>query len=207
MSPFKTDFGEVVWDLPPLILYPFNERLPPSTLLDNSKAALMLAGVIPGDGSSPDELTRRLLAGRYAEIRMLFYLGKDVFRWMEQCLDWATRAPELRDWTLGPQSFAGLLLSNPPDDVREKLLRWGVSDYPSIFGRAIGVKSIFQAPPSFDSLSEAFLRHYHRYTDALYQAFMETDAFTPLPARNFHFSLFASGEYLRMLESEWDSEA
>lgn len=73
-----TTLGETVWELPPLILHPFNERTPPSALLENSKAALMLSGLIPNDGSEADELKRRLLAGRYGELRMLFFLGKDV---------------------------------------------------------------------------------------------------------------------------------
>lgn len=206
MPPPKAPLGDVVWDLPPLILYPFNERTPPSTLLDHSKAALMIAGVIPSDGSSPEDLNRRLLAGRYAEVRMLFYLGKDVFRWVDQCLDWAGRVEELREVALGPQSFAELLTSAPPDEVKEKLLRWGVSDYVSIFGRAIGIKSIFSIPPAFDTLSEAFLRNYHRYADGLHRAFLESDPYTSLEPRNFHFCLFASGEYSRLLESQWEGE-
>ena len=90
----STPLNDTVWDLPPLILHPFNERLPPSALLDNSKAALMLSGLIPSDGADPEELSRRLLAGRYSEIRMLYFLGKDVFRWLDQCLDWAARVRE-----------------------------------------------------------------------------------------------------------------
>src|ERR1019366_9552025 len=84
MSPAITTLGETVWDLPPLILHPFNEKVAPSTLLESSKAALMLSGLIPTEGADPDELHRRLLSGRYAEMRMLFYLGKDVFRWIDQ---------------------------------------------------------------------------------------------------------------------------
>jgi len=76
--------------LPPLILHPFNERVPPSALLENSKAALMLSGLIPNDGSDQEDLKRRLLAGRYSEIRMLYFLGKDVFRWIEQCVEWGS---------------------------------------------------------------------------------------------------------------------
>ena len=109
MSTPMTTFGETVWVLPPLILHPFNERVPPSTLLDNSKAALMLSGLIPSDGSDEEELKRRLLAGRYSEIRMLFFLGKDVFRWLDQCMEWAERVPELAKPTSTSQSFAGLL--------------------------------------------------------------------------------------------------
>src|SRR5450756_3138612 len=94
MSPAITILGETVWDLPPLILHPFNERIAPSTLLESSKAALMLSGLIPNQGAEPDDLKQRLLSGRYAEMRMLFFLGKDVFRWIDQCVEWAPRSPQ-----------------------------------------------------------------------------------------------------------------
>src|ERR1017187_6305391 len=74
MSQPCATLGDLQFDLPPLILHPFNERIPPSTLLDNSKAALMLSGLIPSDGSEPEALQKRLLCGRYAEIRMLFFV-------------------------------------------------------------------------------------------------------------------------------------
>src|SRR5262249_46331004 len=77
-----TSLGATVLELPPLILHPFNERTPPSALLETSKAALMLSGLIPNDGREADDLRRRLLAGRYSEFRMLFFLGKDVLRWV-----------------------------------------------------------------------------------------------------------------------------
>ena len=95
MSPAISILGERVWELPPLILHPFNERVEPSTLLQSSKASLMLSGLIPDEGVDREGLKRRLLLGRYAEMRMLFYLGKDVFRWLDQCLEWAQREPEL----------------------------------------------------------------------------------------------------------------
>jgi hypothetical protein len=41
-------------------------------LLENSKAALMLSGMIPSDGADPDDLKRHLVCGRYSELRMLF---------------------------------------------------------------------------------------------------------------------------------------
>ena len=85
-----------VWELPPLILYPFDERIPPGTLLESSKAALMLSCMVPSYGSDPEDLRRRLLAGRYAEVRMLYHLGKDVLRWIDQCQDLVERTPELR---------------------------------------------------------------------------------------------------------------
>jgi hypothetical protein len=203
MSPVATNLEGTVWDLPPLILHPFNERVPPSTLLDNSKAALMLHGLIPPDGSDREDLTRRLLHGRYAEIRMLFFLGKDVFRWLDQCLEWAGRFPELKDCELHRQSFAGLLTRDPPASVKEKLVRWGVADYVSIFSRAIGLNALFTSPPAYDSLAEDFLRNYHRYSDALYHCYMDSQTFRAIESRAFRFELYASGEYSRMLESEW----
>jgi len=68
-----------------------------------------------------------VLAGRYSEIRMLYFLGKDAFRWIGQCMEIAERIPELAEADMKRQSFAGLLAS-PPPNVREKLLRWGVND-------------------------------------------------------------------------------
>ncbi|HEY2018537.1 MAG TPA: hypothetical protein VGH38_33765, partial [Bryobacteraceae bacterium] len=198
-----TTFGEAVWVLPPLILHPFNERVPPSALLENSKAALMLSGLIPSDGSDPDELKRRLLSGRYSEIRMLFFLGKDVFRWIDQCVECASRVPDLRDTEIERQSFAGLLTAGPPESVKTKLVSWGVCDHATIFSRAIGLNTMFAAPPALDRLAEEFLRNYHRYADALFRTFQDSQAHRIISARNFPFELYASSEYSRMLESQW----
>jgi hypothetical protein len=202
----NTPLDETVWDLPPLILHPFNERIPPSALLDNSKAALMLSGLIPSNGTDEEELTRRLLAGRYGEVRMLYFLGKDVFRWLEQCLDWVSRVPEFRGEELRAQSFAALLTAGTPPEVKEKLQRWGVSDYGSIFSRAIGLNTLFAAPPAFENLAAEFLHNYHRYADSLFQCYMELET-RRVDAKNFHFALYASGEYSRMLESQWEEKA
>jgi hypothetical protein len=195
-----------VWDLPPLILHPFNEHVPPSTLLDNSKTALMLSGLMPSDGSNTDDLKRRLLAGRYSEIRMLYFLGKDVFRWIEQCMECVERSAELQGTDLARQSFAGLLTQSPPASVREKLGRWGVADYVAIFTRAVGLNALFASPPACESLAEDFLRNYHRYADFLYQCFMDSQPHRSIGSAGFRFELYASGEYSRMLESEWSEE-
>ena len=203
MPPSTVNLGETVWSLPPLILHPFNERVPPSTLLENSRASLVLAGLIPDEGSDREELRRRVLSGRYAEIRMLFFLGKDVFRWIDQCIESTAREPELQGLEIRQQSFAGLLTAGAPEPVKQKLVRWGVADYVSIFSRAIGLNVLFTQPPAFDSLAEEFLRSYHRYADALYRSYMESESHRLIGSRNFHFDLYASGEYSRMLESEW----
>ena len=198
-----TTLGERVWELPPLILHPFNERVPPSALVENSKAALMLSGLIPSDGSDQEDLKRRLLAGRYSEIRMLYYLGKDVFRWIDQCVEWGQRTPELSGAEIRPQSFAALLTVDAPEAVKEKLVRWGVVDYVSIFTRAVGLNALFIQPPAFDTLAEEFLGNYHRYADSLYHCYMDSQPHRTVASANFHFDLYASGEYSRLLESEW----
>ena len=201
MPTASSTFGSTVWQLPPLILHPFNEHVPPSVLLENSKAALMLSGLIPHDGSEEEALKRRLLHGRYGELRMLYFLGKDVFRWLEQCVEFAARIPELAEVT--PQSFASLLTADPPEGVRQKLLSWGVADYSFIFSRAIGLNAVFAEPPALSLLSEEFLRVYHRYADHLFQCFMDSQPHPTLQPLNFRFDLYASGEYSQMLESEW----
>ena len=202
-----TTLGERVWELPPLILHPFNERVPPTALLENSKAALILSGLIPSDGSDQEDLKRRLLAGRYAEIRMLYYLGKDILRWIEQCVEWGQRVPELSGVEIRPQSFAGLLTADPPAAVKEKLVRWGVVDHVSIFTRALGLNAMFIQPPAFDILAEEFLRNYHRYADFLYRCYMDSQPHQAIASANYRFDLYASGEYSRMLESEWAADA
>jgi hypothetical protein len=197
--------GSAVWDLPPLILHPFNERVPPAALLENSKAALMLSGLIPSDGADPEELRKRVLSGRYSEIRMLFFLGKDVFRWIEQCMECTARIPELAKLGIERQSFAGFAASRPPEPVRLKLTSWGVADHIAIFTRAIGLNAMFCAPPPIDSVSDDFLRNYHRFADQMFQVFLESEPHTIISAEHFRFDLYASGEYTRKLESEWDT--
>ena len=207
MSSSTTTLGPAVWELPPLILHPFNERVPPATLLESSKAALMLSGMIPSDGSDPEDLRRRLLSGRYAEVRMLFFLGKDVLRWIEQCKEFADRTPELQGSDICSQSFASLLTGNPPEAVKSKLVAWGVQDFASIFSRGMGLNVMFAAPPPFELLGEEFLGSYHRYADALFRCYMESHPHRTITCANFRFDLYASGEYSKMLETEWGGEA
>ncbi len=81
--------------LPPLILHPFADAASSIEVLEGAKDAARLLGGETDD--SPSEALRdKLLAGRYAELRMLLFVGKDVFRWIGQCLDFAAREPRLR---------------------------------------------------------------------------------------------------------------
>jgi len=135
----------------------------------------------------------------------LYFLGKDVFRWIDQCVEWAGRLPEFEDAEMEAQSFAGLLTANPPDNVRQKLTGWGVADYASIFSRAIGLNAVFAEPPAAAALGEDFLRSYHRYADHLFRCYMEAQPHRSLQNANFRFDLYASGEYSKMLENEWSA--
>ena len=73
--------------LPPLILHPFSSPEDTAILVESSRASLTLQGFLPQDDVSLEELDSRLLLGRYAELRMLYYIGKDLTRWIEQCVD------------------------------------------------------------------------------------------------------------------------
>jgi hypothetical protein len=188
--------------MPPLILHPFSggrENDP----LDGVRADLALRGI----ASSDDEdtaLYRRMIAGRYQEVRMLIFLGKDIFRWLGQCVE-HVNADEKDGSRVVEQSFAALLVEEPPDSVRRKLDLWGVTDRRAVFSRAIGIYSLFSEPPPVDSLSSIFLRNYHRFADHAYICFQHLKPFTPLGARRFQFEIYASEEYARLLSDQWDS--
>ena len=162
-----------IWMLPPLILHPFADAGGPGKLVQSSRASLILQGLLPSGEASRDELNRSVLEGRYCEIRMLYYVGKDLRRWIEQCLEFVEHEPELRDDEIKFQSFANFLVRNAPVAVQQKLRRWGVADYKSIFSRALGLSALFSDVPSFDILSEDFIRNYYRYADQLYAGLVQ----------------------------------
>jgi hypothetical protein len=196
------ELGDSRWELPPLILHPFADRASSERLLENSRDALLAAGVAPAD-TTGEELGRRLLEGRYSEIRMLFFLGKDLVRWMEQCMDFTGRIPELAGKTIREQSFARLLTRQMPEAVSLKLQGWGVQDAAVIFARAIALNRIFAEPPGYAQLADSFIRHYHRYADHIFECWQQMVAFREINCANFHFDLYASGEYTKMLETQW----
>ena len=195
-----------VWTLPPLILHPFSDTDGPGQLVESSRASLILQGLLPGGEKTPEDLEKQLLDGRYCEFRMLFYVGKDLERWIEQCLDFIQHAPELAGEGIRFQSFANLLVHDPPAAVKEKLQKWGVADFKGIFSRALGINSVFKEPPSRESLADDFLKNYYRYADHLFAARLNLSSYTELNARRFDFTLYASGEYAQMLEREWEED-
>lgn len=191
------------WSLPPLILHPFAGREGPEKLLEGSRATLMLHGLMPSDVER-EELSRRILAGRHNEVRMLYFLGKDIFRWMDQCQEVAEKAEALKALGIRTQSFAGLLVDSPPTPISDKLKGWGVSDQRTIFSRAIGLRSAFEELPSSELLSGMFLRNYHRYADHLYACYQHLGSYATIVPENFPFELYGSEEYSRMLSEQFE---
>jgi hypothetical protein len=193
------------WHLPPLILHPFSGGGSTNELLEGSSASLALQG-LAGSDADEDELQRRVLAGRYQEIRMLLFLGKDLFRWMQQCVDFIERS-NAADPRISEQSFAALLVDEPPRPVAEKLERWGVTDRRAVFSRAIGVHSLFTSPPPLDSLSPILVKNYHRFADHAYICFQHLHPFLALDPKSYDFEIYASEEYSRLLSDQWDRDA
>jgi len=189
--------------LPPLILHPFAEAGGRDKLQESQRASLMLQGLLPSGERSEDDLDRTLLDGRFSEILMLFYVGKDLSRWIEQCLEHVARQPEFRDCGICHQSFAEMLVNHAPAQVQAKLRRWQVADYRSIFMRALGMNTLLAAAPERHSLSDEFVRNYYRYADQLFLSRQNQVAFTGIENLGFEFEIFASGEYSKMLEREW----
>jgi hypothetical protein len=189
--------------MPPLILHPFADASGPTRLVESSRASMMLQGLLPNSEFSAEELDRRLLDGRFCEIRMLFYVGKDLTRWLEQCMDLVNRESALKLRNVKAQSFAALLVEDPPESVKTKLRKWGVADYRAIFSRALGINSIFSEVPTRTELTDEFIRQYFRYADQLYACYLSLAPHPNINALEFQFELYASGEYSRLLEKEW----
>ena len=194
-------------NLPPLILHPFADASGPHKLVESSRASLMLQGLLPTGEQTSEELERTLLEGRYQEIRMLFYVGRDILRWIDQCVDHVNRYPEMQSATIRPQSFASYLVQNPTAEVALKLKKWGVADHKSIFSRALGLNVILADMPAQEMFSADFLKHYHRYADQMFHSHLGQTHFADPAHLGFEFQIYASGEYSRMLEQEWTTNA
>jgi hypothetical protein len=190
-----------VLQIPPLILHPFSGGTGVGDPLEGVRASLALQGLIASDDEE-SVLFRRMLAGRYQEVRMLVFLGKDIFRWLRQCVEFVNSG-EFADIRIVEQSFAALVVEDPPEVVRRKLESWGVTDRRAVFSRAIGIHSLFQDPPPAESLSPIFLKNYHRYADHAYICFQHLQAFLPVDAKAFGFEIYASEEYSRLLSDQW----
>ncbi|MEO5926014.1 MAG: hypothetical protein ABIR70_19495 [Bryobacteraceae bacterium] len=189
--------------LPPLILHPFADANGPGKLVESSRASLMIQGLLPNGDRNPVDLDRALLDGRFQEIRMLFYVGRDLVRWIDQCMEFVNRQPGLQNCGIKEQSFAAHLIQQPPADVEAKLRKWGVLDYRSIFGRALGLNAIFADIPQREQLADDFVRNYYRFADQMFLCKQSAVTFAEIKDLGFDYEIFASGEYSRMLEREW----
>jgi len=200
---FASAGSSLVHDLPPLILHPFADSGGPDKLVESSRASLMLQGLLPAGEQSRDDLERTLLDGRFCEIRMLYYVGKDLVRWIDQCMEYVTRNPKLVEAGIKSQSFAALLIQDSPASVQSKLRKWGVADYKSIFTRALGLNAVFANVPNRKDLANDFIKNYYRYADQLFASMQSQSQFADITASGFLFEIYASGEYTRMLERQW----
>lgn len=192
------------WQLPPLILHPFADSSGPAKLADCSRASLMLQGFLPNKGFTAQDLNRKVIDGRYYEIRMLFYVGLDLNRWLDQCMEIVSRDETLQRARIDRESFVALLLEDPPLHVAAKLRSWGVTEYRVIFSRALGLNCIFAVCPERELLAEEFIRFHYRYADRLFQCRHERSEFARIHSGNFPFDIYASGEYARLLERQWE---
>ena len=206
ISPSSSTIANTARKLPPLILHPFADAGGPDKLVESSRASLMLQGLLPSGERTTDELDKSLLEGRYCEIRMLFYVGKDLVRWIDQSLEHVQRQPGFRDSGIRFQSFAAYLVNNTPLPVQAKLRKWGVADFKSIFMRALGLNAILAGVPERGALADDFVRNYYRYADAIFLCRQSQAQFTDIAHMNFEFEIFASGEYSRILECEWSED-
>ena len=191
------------YTLPPLILHPFADAAGPNKLVESSRASLKLQGLLTAGDSTQEDLDRTLLEGRYSELRMLFYVGKDLARWIEQCVEFVDRQRDEVDAGVTRQSFATLLVHDAPASVQAKLRKWGVGDYRAIFTRALGLQCLFANVPERQVLSDDFVRNYYRYADQMFAMKQGEAEFTLIASRDFKFELYSSGEYSRMLERSW----
>jgi hypothetical protein len=194
---------ETCWKLPPLILHPFTSPTGTERIVESSRANLILQGLLPNEQFSSEDLQSKLVAGRYSEICMLFYVGKDLCRWMEQCGEFVRRTDELAKRGLSSHSFAAYLVEDPPEQVKEKLQFWGVVNFRTLFSRAIGLYSVFGSAPDLETLSPGFILHYYRFADHMFACRQQLEPYTPLDPDEFEFELYASREYANLLEEQW----
>lgn len=197
----------VQWKLPPLILHPFAAEKGPDRLLEGSRANLALHGLLPGmdakSGGDRGAMARTVLDGRYQELKMLTYIGRDVQRWAEQCVDFVTRQPELQGQGLQEQSFTTMLIMHPPVGFANKLKQWGIGDPRTIFTRAVGLNSVFDQPPPAEFLGPKFLKSYHRFADYFFICYQTLCEHRILQADSFGFDLYGSDEYAKLLAAGW----
>jgi hypothetical protein len=134
---------------------------------------------------------------------MLFYVGRDLLRWIDQCVEQVERLPEFQESSVRAASFAAHLVKGTPARVEAKLRKWGVADYRSIFTRALGLNALLASIPPREMLADDFVRNYYRYAEEMFQCKQSHQPFADLSGMGFEYEIYASGEYSRLLEREW----
>ncbi len=178
-----TPIAKLPIELPPLILHPIT-----------GNGETLSAGPV-----SDVEICRA--EARLMEMRMLCCLGKDLNRWLGQCLEFAATDPELADLSEG--TLLDLLVKDAPASVATKMQTWGVGDFRAIFARALGLNAVFPNPPARENTADHFVRNFAGYADALYRARRHALPVATAATSRFHFDVYASGEYARLLEQSW----
>jgi hypothetical protein len=64
----------------------------------------------------------------------------------------------------------------------------------------------FRDPPERTLLQDDYLRHYYRFADYAFSCWRDISKPVMLPQEQFPFTLYASGEYTKMLEEQWDTK-
>jgi hypothetical protein len=186
--------------LPPLILHPFATPHDAPTLLEATRASLMQHNLLPCTMGT-ELITDTILRGRYCEMRWLYFIGRDIVRWIEQCLEFTHLHAGLNEPRVNFQAFAHFLTECPPPGVKDKLLHWGVFDFRRVFGRALGLNSVFTEFPPIDLITEEFVREYYSFSDNLFACRQKLNAYSFLDPQKLRFEIYTSREYLKILES------
>src|SRR4051794_15622163 len=203
VEPPTNSSGVEAFRLPPLILHPFSGPEDTTVLMASSRASLALQGYLPRSENPVEDLDQQLLLGRYAELRMLFYIGKDLTRWMDQAAESVQLSGQFEGRAIRPETFATFLVQHVPGHVKTKLEGWGVLDFCALFRRSIGLHGVFRDFPVAENFSQDFMRRYHRHLDYWFETRMRETVFEKVQPHEFTFDLYASGEYTTMLEESW----
>jgi hypothetical protein len=188
-----------VWELPPVILHPFNNGADAGAILSSIRLSLS-ADILHTPDADRAEARQRLLEGKYCEFRMLCFIGRDLKRWTSQCTDFVLRDALLANTGIREQSFSDLLVKRTPPSVVARFETWGVVDYHRILRRAIGIGAIFPYPPDLTLLSTEFLENCGAFADIFFACYQELTSFRALDPEQFRFALYTSSEYISAIE-------
>ena len=77
----------------------------------------------------------------------------------------------------------------------------------AIFARAIGLNAVFADAPDRALLADDFIRNYHQFADHMFACKQSQKSISRhVDSADFDFEMFASGEYSRMLERQWQEQ-